>query len=236
MFSVGYTPSHFIHQVQHIDAAFPFQGTRFMAADGAVMYCSSDWKENQLILPGSQEGLSELLCQLFYTHTVGKGFLQIHSSFVDYKGKGILFLGSSGVGKTTQAELWERYCGASIVNGDLMFLEKKEDGFLGWGTPWHGSSPYCINTSVPVTVAVVLRQAPENTIRLLRGFERLTAVSKNIFYPLWLEDGLSQCMETFDAFLRQIPVYELSCRPDQEAVALLKRRLDSDTVWRKRKE
>ena len=31
---------------------------------------------------------------------------------------GILFSGPSGIGKSTQAALWQRYAGAEIVNGD----------------------------------------------------------------------------------------------------------------------
>ena len=133
---------------------------------------------------------------------------------------GILFLGPSGIGKTTQAELWNKYRDALIINGDIVFVQETEENFLGWGTPWHGSSPYCENTSVPVHAMIVLKQAPENSIRELTGFEKVTAVSNNVFYPQWLENGMELCLETLDHLLSAIPVYELSCRPEEEAVRL----------------
>ena len=146
--------------------------------------------------------------------------LQLHSSLIDFQGQGLMFLGPSGIGKTTQAELWNRYRDALIINGDIVFVQEKEDCFLGWGTPWHGSSPYCENASVPVKALVVLKQAPENSIRELTGFEKVTAVSNSVFYPQWLENGMELCLETLDHLLTRLPVYELCCRPDEEAVKL----------------
>lgn len=129
-------------------------------------------------------------------------------------------MGRSGIGKTTQAELWQQYNDALIINGDMNFIQKENARFRAWGTPWHGSSPYCENTSVPVHAMIVLKQAPDNSIRELTGFEKVSAVSNNVFYPRWLENGMELCLETLDHLLRAVPVYELSCRPDEEAVRI----------------
>ncbi|HIS56818.1 MAG TPA: hypothetical protein IAB48_09230 [Candidatus Fimimorpha excrementavium] len=132
-----------------------------------------------------------------------------------------MFPGPSGIGKTTQAELWNKYRDALIINGDVVLVQETPDAFLGWGTPWHGSSPYCENTSVPVAAMVVLKQARENSIRELTGFEKVTEVSNSVFYPQWVEGGMELCLETLDHLLTKIPVYELSCRPDEGAVELV---------------
>ena len=159
-------------------------------------------------------------CLYFYTHAVQRHIIYLHSSLIDYQGNGLMFLGPSGIGKTTQAELWNQYRDALIINGDVVFVQETPDAFLGWGTPWHGSSPYCENTSVPVKALIVLKQAPENSIRELTGFEKVTAVSNNVFYPRWLEGGMELCLETLNHLLSALPVYELSCRPDEDAVRL----------------
>ena len=47
------------------------------------------------------------------------GMLVLHSAYIiTRQGQGILFSGPSGIGKSTQAALWQRYAGAEIVNGD----------------------------------------------------------------------------------------------------------------------
>ncbi len=169
----------------------------------------------------SDEAFSIILLQIFYTHAVQHHIIQFHSSLISTNNRGLMFLGPSGIGKTTQAELWNKYRDALIINGDIVFVQETEDAFLGWGTPWHGSSPYCENTSVPVHAMIVLKQAPENSIRELTGFEKVSEVSNSVFYPRWLENGMELCLETLDHLLSKIPVYELSCRPDEDAVRLV---------------
>ncbi|MFR7991466.1 MAG: hypothetical protein ACLU61_00770 [Lachnospiraceae bacterium] len=186
----------------------------------ATVTVSTDWKKCRVIFTESWENANRFFRQIFYIHAVQKHVLQMHSSLIEHQGRGLLFLGPSGIGKTTQAELWAKYRNALIINGDIVFVQETKECFLGWGTPWHGSSPYCENASVPVHAMVVLKQAEENSIRELTGFEKVSEVSNSIFYPQWLENGMELCLETLDHLLREIPVYELSCRPDEAAVEL----------------
>lgn len=186
-----------------------------------ILFIDHKWEKGKILFPFFEpEDIGIFVIQVFYTHAVQHQMIQFHSSLIRVGGNGLMFLGPSGIGKTTQAELWNQYRDALIINGDVVFVQETPDAFLGWGTPWHGSSPYCENTSVPVKALIVLKQAPENSIRELTGFEKVTAVSNNVFYPRWLEGGMELCLETLNHLLSALPVYELSCRPDEEAVRL----------------
>lgn len=224
-FIIQYEPgAPYFHQVQHLEASF--KGRLFMIAGRSIMLISDDMRKCDLIVKDSNESCNSLLIQMFYTHAVQRHMLQFHSSLISHQNSGIMFLGPSGIGKTTQAELWNQYRDALIINGDIVFVQETEKNFLGWGTPWHGSSPYCENTSVPLRAMVVLKQAKENSIRELVGFEKVSEVSNHVFYPQWLENGMELCLETLDHLLTAIPVYELSCRPDEDAV-----RLTEETIF-----
>ena len=202
--------------------------SKIVRKDADVMIANKNW-ENIIILPiNNMENLFFFLIQAFYTHAVKRHMIQVHSSLIDYQGRGIMFLGPSGIGKTTQAERWNEYRGAVIINGDMVFVQETEDQFLGWGTPWHGSSPYCENASVPLEALVILKQSRENRIRRLEGFEMVAEVSNSVFYPTWLENGMDLCLETLDHLLTHVPVYLLENRADEKAVALLEQTLDQN--------
>lgn len=194
--------------------------SRVFRREKDVMLVSEDWKLGQILPVENPNNLYAFLIQIYCVHALKRYIIQFHSSLINFRGRGLMFLGPSGIGKTTQAELWNNYRDALIINGDIVFVQETPEAFLGWGTPWHGSSPYCENTSVPLKAMIVLKQASENSIRELTGFEKVTAVSNNVFYPTWLENGMELCLETLDHLLSRIPVYELSCRPDEEAVKL----------------
>lgn len=187
-----------------------------------ILFSNHSFDKCSILFPVlEKQNIIAMLLQIFYTHAVQRHMIQLHSSLIATPDNhGIMFLGPSGIGKTTQAELWNKYRDALIINGDIVFVQETPEGFLGWGTPWHGSSPYCENTSVPLKAMVVLKQAPENSIRELTGFEKVSEVSNSVFYPQWLENGMELCLETLDHLLTNIPVYQLSCRPDEDAVRL----------------
>lgn len=206
-----------IHGVENykIDSNYSFLFRR----NGSVMLVDKYWK-NALIFPAQMSCVDVFLCQLFYTHAVKRNILYFHSSLVKFKEKGIMFIGKSGIGKTTQAELWNRYRGAEIINGDVVFVQKGIDSFWAYGTPWHGSSIYCENSKVILSALIVLKQTDYNAIRKLTEFEKVTAVSDSVFYPRWLDDGMKFCVEILNTLLKTIPVYELSCCLDEEAVQI----------------
>lgn len=209
-----------------IQFASIFPGSKLMFSGNAVLCTDESYRHAFVYQGGTPCAWETFAAYLFYTHAIRHQILWIHSATIEVSGCGILFLGPSGVGKTTQAERWGQFRGASIINGDVGFVQRTPEGFLAWGTPWHGSSPYCLNASVPIKALVVLKQAPYNALRELTGFEKLKEISNNVFYPTWLEDGMELGVETLNHLLTELPVYRLDNRADLEAVELLERELN----------
>lgn len=191
-----------------------------------VVLANRDFSLCTLLPLVDRASFSVLSNHIFYTHAVQRQMLQLHCATIEEHDRGILFLGPSGIGKTTQAERWAQYRGSAIINGDIGFVQRTPAGYTAWGTPWHGSSPYCLNASVPVKALVVLKQAPQNALRELTGFEKVREVSGSVFYPTWLEDGMELCTDTLNHLLSDLPVYRLDNRADEEAVRLLAAEID----------
>lgn len=152
-----------------------------------------------------------------------RAVLHLHSSFVLYKGRALIFTGPSGIGKTTQAELWRDFQGAEIINGDACLLRELEDGWHAFGTPVHGSSPYCENKDAPLAALVALEQGPENRLERLDSFAALTACLPEFYRPQMDPATQDIFWGAVDSLFRKTPVYRLLCRPDRDATELVKR-------------
>ena len=201
-------------------------GPAVLLSQNALLSANEDWTEACVtLLDGKEDGLEGAIIAAIMTHLSTRGGLMLHTSLVDYQGKGILFVGPSGIGKTTQAELWMKYRDAIIINGDMALVGEKDGSFTGYGCPWHGSSPYCENRQVPLAGIIVLEQAKENTLERLHGVTMIERMMRNIFLPHWYQKGAEAAMETVDHLLSTVPVYLLKCRPDEEAVAMVERAL-----------
>ena len=149
----------------------------------------------------------------------------LHAACVETAVGGILFSGPSGIGKTTQAELWCRYRGARLINGDLPILEKTQTGWRAWSSPFAGSSQCHLNECCGVTAIVKLRQASENRLRRLDQAEAFRAVWSGLTVNRWSRWCSEKACDLAVELVQQIPVYELSCTADLRAVEVLEQGL-----------
>ena len=163
-----------------------------------------------------------VLNSLDVAHLVTRaGGVIFHSSYIEYDGKAILFTAPSGTGKSTQAELWRSLRGARIINGDRSAI-RFEDGVLcAMGIPFAGSSTYCENRTLPLAAIVYLAQAPETTIRKVRGAEAFRRIWEGCTVNTWDRTDVDLASETVMKIASSVPVYYLACTPDESAVIAL---------------
>lgn len=157
--------------------------------------------------------------------------LCLHASCVQTALGGILFSGISGIGKSTQSELWCRHRGAKLINGDRPILSKAEDGWLAWGSPYAGSSQCHINESCPVSAIVMLRQEKMCSLRRLDPSEAFRAVWSGLTMSSWNEALVERAVELAMELIQTVPVYEFGCTPDDRAVEFLEGELQKS--WKK---
>ena len=150
----------------------------------------------------------------------------LHASFVRYNGKGIVFSAPSGTGKSTQAALWEKYADAEILNGDRAALRKTDGTWRAYGLPFAGTSGIYRNDSAPLKAVVALRQAENNSVRRIGSTEAFRYLYPETMIHRWDRDFESKATDLLLDVLRDIPVFLLECRPDQEAVEKLKEKID----------
>ena len=150
-----------------------------------------------------------------------QGFI-LHSSFISWQNNGILFTAPSGTGKSTQADLWKKYEDADIYNGDRTIIRKIEGKYYGFGSPYAGSSGIYRNESAPIKAIVVIDQGPDNVIRRLRGREAFLPLFRETLMNTWNKEYMEKMTDLLMDAACQIPIYHLSCRPDQDAINTVK--------------
>lgn len=189
-------------------------------ADSGVLVSNEDWSEVLLYNGGAKDPKYALMLAAICSRFAAFGTVLLHGSFVDYEGNGIVFTGPSGIGKTTQAELWHKHLGADIVNGDKVLVRYCQENFFTYGLPWKGSSPYCLNRKAPVRAIVALRQAESNRIHKLTNLECMEYFMPHVFLPRWDQDCLCLVLDTLDQILKHVPIWLLECAPNADAVTL----------------
>lgn len=146
----------------------------------------------------------------------------LHSSYIKYKNKSILFTAPSGTGKSTQADLWNKYEDAEIINGDKTAIQKVNGRWDAYGLPYAGSSDIFKNISTPISTIVVLRKGNENKIKKLSLKEAFKYIYSETIINTWDEQFVNTAIDIILGIINDIPVYLLSCLPNQDAVELLK--------------
>lgn len=152
----------------------------------------------------------------------------LHSSCVDIGGEVILFSGVSGIGKSTQAALWEEYAGANVKNGDRNLLHCIGGKEYACGLPYAGTSGICTDFTLPIRAIVFLGQAKENSIRRLAQKEAAKLLLSQSPVPNWEAMSVGRAMDAAARIAGNVPVYFLSCLPDRSAVELLQETLKKE--------
>lgn len=152
----------------------------------------------------------------------------LHSSFIKWNNKGILFSAPSGTGKSTQADLWEKYEDAEIINGDKAGVRKIDDKWMAYWLPFAGSSAIFKNKKAEIDCIIVLKQGKENKLTKLSPREAFIKIYKETTLHLWDEDFQNNIINMISDLVQNIPVYQYECLPDKSAVDFLKQQIMKD--------
>ena len=154
---------------------------------------------------------------------VKKDSMVLHCAYVEYKGEAVLFSAPSETGKTTQANLWEKYRGSRTVNGDRALLGKIDGRWTARGWPVCGTSEVCFNEDVPVRAVVMLSQAEENHAEKLSPGRAFPLLYSQITVNKWNREDHIHIMDLMEDFLGNVPVFHLGCTISREAVECLEK-------------
>lgn len=167
-------------------------------------------------------GLNNCAMLIYTIATAKHNTLLIHSSTVENGGKGYMFLGKSGQGKSTHSDLWVKHiAGSTLINDDNPVIRIAPDGTpVVYGSPWSGKRPIYKNVHYPIGGFAAIEQRKENSIKrepIPNAFGILLSSTSTMKFDK--EIHLQVCA-TISKVLAKVPVHTLFCRPDEEAAQI----------------
>jgi hypothetical protein len=147
--------------------------------------------------------------------------LHIHSSAISNSGKGFLFMGRSGTGKSTHSRLWLKHIqGSELMNDDNPVLRIVDGKAMVYGSPWSGKTACHRNISAPIGGFVRLRQSKENHIKQLSTIESYASLSTSCSGLTWDKEFADAKADTIQLLIANVRCWQLDCLPDEAAVRL----------------
>lgn len=165
------------------------------------------------------------LDELLILHMLSRGRgVEVHACGLVQGGKGYLFAGHSGAGKTTMARLWKREPGVTVLSDDRIVLRRIDGRFWMYGTPWHGDAGLALPARAPLTQVFLIRHAAENAVVPIAGAEATARLFSCVFPTFHDRRGLAFTVGFCDELVQTVPCADLGVVPDDRIVGVVRRR------------
>jgi signal peptidase I len=160
---------------------------------------------------------------IIYYLTLKKQAIMIHASAVNTEGRGWLFSGSSGNGKTTIAKLFDNY-GIEVVHDDRLVLLRDNGEWFIHSTPvYRNDVPRCVK----LDHIWLLEHGESNISTPLRGATATALVLANCIQQNWDKESIATLLSAVDALTSSVPVSRLRFVPDNDVCKYLLLRTES---------
>lgn len=246
-FSSFLNPSYATHEPDWtIEVIFGTENISYCDSDSVQVFPRSDGDGFWRIVPADRDHICRL-CRLFVPHSIEEKFcvnanwalflmvdklllpmnrVILHASAVIHNGEAILFTAPSGMGKSTQASLWEERLGSEIINGDKVIVSVDGNRPVAYGGPIAGTSRIFRDICAPIKAIVYLHQGETNQAGLLdqrHSFMNLySQVIKRGDDPAFNQ----ALLPLLEDIATKVPMLDYTCLPETSAVDYLLERLD----------
>jgi hypothetical protein len=163
------------------------------------------------------------LDELLLTNLLARGRgVEVHALGIrDGDGRGYLFLGHSGAGKSTMARLWEG-TGVLVLSDDRIILRMRDGKVWMYGTPWHGEEELAAAERTLLTRSFVLGRGAANELVALAPPRAVSELFTRSFVPFYNAAALRYTLEVLQQVADAVACAELRFVPDREVVEFVR--------------
>ena len=147
----------------------------------------------------------------------------VHAAGMSMHGKGYIFPGRSGAGKSTVSRLLLSCETATMLSDDRIIIRKSDNAFRAFGTPWPGDAGIAENRSSELNGIFFIHHDSENSIKKLPPSEALRRLMPVTSIPWYDEKPMSDILQFCEDLVYAIPAYELFFRPDSSVADFMEK-------------
>lgn len=141
-----------------------------------------------------------------------------HSAGISVDGRGYLFPGFSGAGKSTISRSLSGGDNIMLLSDDRMIVRKEADAFVIYGTPWPGDAEIAVNKSASLKGVLFLEKSIDNVIHQIDEAEALRRFMSVLSVPWYDRDSISGALSLVSELISRVPSYVLQFKPGKKVV------------------
>ncbi len=160
------------------------------------------------------------LDEVFMVHLLAQGLgVEVHGGgAVLPDGRGWLFVGVSGAGKTTLSRMWLAEPGVRVLSDERIILRAEDGAIWMYGTPWHGDGHIANPGRARLDRVFFLRHGPRNALASVTAASVVARLFVCGFTPFHDAAGLAFSLGFLGDLAERVRCDELAFVPDRSAV------------------
>lgn len=202
----------------------PFLGEqpyKRLEVDGNFRHATLQMNEDCFAGSGySAEPLEYPLDELLIMHRLTQEkAIELHGvGIVGPDGASNLFVGHSGAGKSTTAQLWTSLHEVQILSDDRIIVREDANQIFMYGTPWHGEAHFALPGRSPLKRIFVLEHGQGNVLTRLTRSQMVAELFARAFVPFHRHEYVDSALSFLERVADSVPCYRYAFEPDQRAV------------------
>ncbi|MBN2665346.1 MAG: hypothetical protein JXR67_02460 [Bacteroidales bacterium] len=156
---------------------------------------------------------------ILYYLTAINADIMIHASGISYNGRGYLFSGVSGKGKTTMSLLWDNI-GAQVIHDDRLIIRNTGGIYRMHNTPVYRND---VPRSAPIDRIFLISHGDNNEMIQIREASAVSMVVANCIQHNYSQDMIARFLGSVSMMCSKVPVSTLSFRPDRSVIEYILR-------------
>jgi hypothetical protein len=143
----------------------------------------------------------------------GRGGFLVHAASAVRGGRGYVFAGASGAGKTTLSRLAPG--DARLLSDEISYVCPEDGGYFAYGTPFAGEIGHSgDNIRAPLAAIYLLRQGEVNRIETIGRGDAVRGLLANILFFAHDDELVAAVFDAAVALAERVPVRRLTFRPE----------------------